>query len=172
MEFCTWIHLQLYLNTIPYYHVIFWDGIIWLYNVRKFLILMDKTKQKQFSHSSTFQYSRNLQHPNLPVITIFKNVNDDASINNVHVDFILCILQTLLKLAYLYIYIYTTSSLSIRQIKIENILIKMSLKQRFDNSQMLPHHYEMKNEVWILKGNEMCLRKQFPSKIFGILRSS
>ena len=82
--------------------------------MRKFLILMDKTKQKQFSHSSTFQYFRNLQHPNLPVITIFKNVNDDASINNVHVDFILCILQTLLKLAYLYIYIYTTSSLFVR----------------------------------------------------------
>ena len=54
--------------------------------MRKFLILMDKTKQKQFSHSSTFQYSRNLQHPNLPVIAIFKNVNDDASINNVHVE--------------------------------------------------------------------------------------
>lgn len=73
--------------------------------MRKFLILMDKTKQKQFSHSSTFQYSRNLQHPNLPVITIFKNVNDDASINNVHVNFFLCILPTLLKLAYLYMII-------------------------------------------------------------------
>ena len=86
--------------------------------MRKFLILMDKTKQKQFSHSSTFQYSRNLQHPNLPVITIFKNVNDDASINNVHVDFFLCILPTLLKLAYLYIFKY----IYIRYIKMKIFL--------------------------------------------------
>ena len=102
-----------------------------LNNVRKFLMLMGKTKQKQFSHSSTFQYSRNLQHPNLPVITIFKNVNDDASINNVHVDFILCILQTLLKLAYLYIYIYTTSSLSWSVQFVFEINMRKKLLKRF-----------------------------------------
>ena len=115
-------------------------------NVRKFLMLMGKTKQKQFSHSSTFQYSRNLQHPNLPIITIFKNVNDDASINNVQVDVFLCILPILLELAYLYIFhIYIYGE---RTTGPENILIKMSLKQRlFESSQMLPRHYQMKNEV-------------------------